>query len=119
VPMALGLGEGGELTAPLAVTIMGGLTSATFLTLVVIPVAYALFARDSRPARVPETARVGTAEAGADAPEPATTVLAAQETGLAAKEESSELVLSPGFDSNDMAQLIELLGKLFSSITRK
>jgi HAE1 family hydrophobic/amphiphilic exporter-1 len=41
-PMALGIGEGGELQAPLARTVIGGLTTATLITLVVIPVAYTL-----------------------------------------------------------------------------
>ncbi|MFH1776581.1 MAG: efflux RND transporter permease subunit [Candidatus Omnitrophota bacterium] len=40
VPLALGLGEGGELRAPLAITVMGGLISATFLTLVFVPCVY-------------------------------------------------------------------------------
>ncbi|NLL62132.1 MAG: efflux RND transporter permease subunit [Candidatus Atribacteria bacterium] len=40
VPMAIGLGEGAEMRAPLAVTIIGGLTSSTFLTLVFIPILY-------------------------------------------------------------------------------
>jgi HAE1 family hydrophobic/amphiphilic exporter-1 len=40
LPLALGLGEGAELRAPLALTVIGGLTSATFLTLVVIPALY-------------------------------------------------------------------------------
>ncbi|MDH3523484.1 MAG: efflux RND transporter permease subunit [Acidobacteriota bacterium] len=40
-PMALGLGEGAELRAPLAITVIGGLSVATLLTLVVIPVVYA------------------------------------------------------------------------------
>ncbi|HOF03831.1 MAG TPA: efflux RND transporter permease subunit, partial [Atribacterota bacterium] len=40
LPMAIGMGEGAEMRAPLAVTIMGGLTSSTFLTLVFIPVFY-------------------------------------------------------------------------------
>lgn len=40
VPMAVGLGEGAEMRVPLAVTIIGGLTSSTFLTLVFIPVLY-------------------------------------------------------------------------------
>ena len=40
VPLALGIGEGAELQSPLAITIMGGLTVATFLTLVVIPTIY-------------------------------------------------------------------------------
>lgn len=45
LPMALGLGEGAELRAPLAITVIGGLTVATLLTLVVIPVVYTLFDR--------------------------------------------------------------------------
>lgn len=45
LPMALGLGEGAELRAPLAITVMGGLTLATLLTLVVIPVVYATLDR--------------------------------------------------------------------------
>jgi hydrophobic/amphiphilic exporter-1 (mainly G- bacteria), HAE1 family len=42
VPLALGIGEGAELQAPLALTVLGGLTSATFLTLVFIPALYVL-----------------------------------------------------------------------------
>jgi HAE1 family hydrophobic/amphiphilic exporter-1 len=42
VPMALGWGPGAELQAPLAITVLGGLLSATALTLVVIPVVYTL-----------------------------------------------------------------------------
>jgi HAE1 family hydrophobic/amphiphilic exporter-1 len=42
LPMALGLGEGAELRAPLAVTVISGLLLATVLTLVVVPVAYTL-----------------------------------------------------------------------------
>ena len=41
LPLALGLGESGESWAPLARSVMGGLTIATALTLVVIPVIYA------------------------------------------------------------------------------
>lgn len=41
---AVGLagGEGAEIRAPVAVTVIGGLTVATLLTLVVIPVVYYL-----------------------------------------------------------------------------
>ncbi len=42
-PMALGLGEGGELNAPLARSIVGGLSTSTLLTLIVIPVVYMSF----------------------------------------------------------------------------
>lgn len=40
IPMALGLGEGGELQAPLARVVIGGLTTSTLITLVFIPVLY-------------------------------------------------------------------------------
>jgi len=40
VPIALGIGEGTEIQRPLAVTIIGGTTISTILTLVVIPVIY-------------------------------------------------------------------------------
>lgn len=45
LPMALGFGEGAELRAPLAVTVIGGLAVATLLTLFVIPVVYSLLDR--------------------------------------------------------------------------
>jgi HAE1 family hydrophobic/amphiphilic exporter-1 len=40
IPMALGLGEGAEIRAPMAVTVIGGLTVSTLLTLIVIPTMY-------------------------------------------------------------------------------
>jgi HAE1 family hydrophobic/amphiphilic exporter-1 len=43
LPLALGIGEGSEIQAPLAVTVMGGLTVSTLLTLVVVPVLYSIF----------------------------------------------------------------------------
>ena len=39
-PMALGLGEGGELQAPMARVVVGGLATSTLITLVFIPMAY-------------------------------------------------------------------------------
>jgi HAE1 family hydrophobic/amphiphilic exporter-1 len=42
-PMAFGFGRGADLRAPLAIAVIGGLISATALTLVVVPVAYDLF----------------------------------------------------------------------------
>ncbi|MBC7363347.1 MAG: efflux RND transporter permease subunit [Candidatus Aminicenantes bacterium] len=42
LPMAIGLGEGSEVQAPLARTVIGGLASSTFITLVFIPVVYSL-----------------------------------------------------------------------------
>ncbi|UCF69313.1 MAG: efflux RND transporter permease subunit, partial [Acidobacteriota bacterium] len=43
LPMVLGLGAGSELRAPLAITVIGGLTVATVLTLIVIPCVYRIF----------------------------------------------------------------------------
>jgi multidrug efflux pump subunit AcrB len=40
IPMAFGVGEGGEQNAPLARAVIGGLLFATFATLVLIPVMY-------------------------------------------------------------------------------
>ncbi len=41
-PMALGIGRGADLRAPLAIAVIGGLLTATVLTLIVVPVAYDL-----------------------------------------------------------------------------
>jgi hypothetical protein len=41
-PMALGIGRGADLRAPLAIAVIGGLITATALTLLVVPVAYDL-----------------------------------------------------------------------------
>jgi multidrug efflux pump subunit AcrB len=42
VPMALGIGEGGEQNAPLARAVIGGLLFATFATLIFVPTMYRL-----------------------------------------------------------------------------
>ncbi len=42
-PLAIGLGEGGETQAPLARVVIGGLLSSTLITLVLVPVVYAVF----------------------------------------------------------------------------
>jgi HAE1 family hydrophobic/amphiphilic exporter-1 len=53
-PMALGLGEGAELRAPLAVTVIAGLLLATALTLVVVPVVYTLLSGREALAGLPQ-----------------------------------------------------------------
>jgi multidrug efflux pump subunit AcrB len=42
VPMALGMGEGGEQAAPLARAVIGGLVAATLMTLLVLPSVFAV-----------------------------------------------------------------------------
>jgi len=65
LPMALGMGEGAEIRAPMAITVIVGLTTATVLTLIVIPTLYFQFTSD-RP-----LVRPGDSEVTADVqPEP-------------------------------------------------
>ncbi|HZX64241.1 MAG TPA: efflux RND transporter permease subunit, partial [Myxococcales bacterium] len=45
VPMALGLGEGGEQNAPLGRAVIGGLSLATVTTLFFVPVMYSILRR--------------------------------------------------------------------------
>jgi len=44
LPLAMSHGQGAEMWKPMAVTVIGGLTVSTILTLVVVPVMYTLFA---------------------------------------------------------------------------
>jgi multidrug efflux pump subunit AcrB len=53
IPMALGVGEGGEQNAPLARAVIGGLLFATAATLVFVPTMYRLLRR--KPRRSPAT----------------------------------------------------------------
>jgi multidrug efflux pump subunit AcrB len=45
VPMSLGLGEGGEQNAPLGRAVIGGLSVATLVTLLVVPTVYSMLRR--------------------------------------------------------------------------
>jgi len=50
IPMALNTGIGAEVQRPLATVVIGGIVSATLLTLVLLPALYTWFERDSSPA---------------------------------------------------------------------
>jgi multidrug efflux pump subunit AcrB len=54
LPMALGLGEGGEQNAPLGRAVIGGLIFATVSTLFFVPVVFSIVHRNYRPAPAPE-----------------------------------------------------------------
>jgi len=45
IPLAIGIGEGTEIRAPMAITVIGGLLTSTLLTLIVIPILYQLLDR--------------------------------------------------------------------------
>lgn len=51
LPMALSTGAGAEVQRPLATVVIGGLVSATFLTLLVLPCLYLLFEKTPKPRR--------------------------------------------------------------------
>ncbi|HET9366146.1 MAG TPA: efflux RND transporter permease subunit, partial [Candidatus Angelobacter sp.] len=57
VPMALGLGEGGEQNAPLGRAVIGGLVFATIATLLFVPVVFSIIhgRREAKAARLAET----------------------------------------------------------------
>jgi multidrug efflux pump subunit AcrB len=54
LPMALGLGEGGEQNAPLGRAVIGGLIFATVSTLFFVPVVFSIVHRNYRPVPAPE-----------------------------------------------------------------
>jgi HAE1 family hydrophobic/amphiphilic exporter-1 len=69
IPEALSFGAGSETTVPMAVSIIGGVTVSTFLTLFVVPCVYELFSRiqkrEANMAEIQEAfAKVAEAEAG-------------------------------------------------------
>jgi HAE1 family hydrophobic/amphiphilic exporter-1 len=45
LPMALSQGEGSEMWQPMGIVVIGGLTVSTFITLIVVPVMYAIMSR--------------------------------------------------------------------------
>jgi multidrug efflux pump subunit AcrB len=49
IPEALNFGAGAETRIPMAISLIGGVTLSTFLTLYVVPCVYSLFSRLERP----------------------------------------------------------------------
>ena len=56
LPMALSSGAGAEVQKPLATVVIGGLLTATFLTLVVLPLLYIIFTKNDPKNKKPGTA---------------------------------------------------------------
>jgi hydrophobic/amphiphilic exporter-1 (mainly G- bacteria), HAE1 family len=75
LPLALGLGEGGETQAPMGRAIIGGVITSTLLTLVVVPVLYtyldALAERRKAKRAARHSAVIAAAAAAGDADAPA------------------------------------------------
>jgi hypothetical protein len=71
VPMALGIGEGGQQSAPLGRAVIGGLAVATAATLLALPAVYALVmgrAKRSSPSLDPDDVRSRTFDGSATPP---------------------------------------------------
>ena len=67
--MAMAVGQGAEMTQPMAIVTIGGLTYATLLTLVVVPVLYDIFCRKAmKQADVDEAPGTAGPAAGGEAP---------------------------------------------------
>jgi cobalt-zinc-cadmium resistance protein CzcA len=58
IPMAVSTGAGAEVQKPLATVVIGGLITATFLTLVVLPLLYIIFSRKKKTTYKPLVAMV-------------------------------------------------------------
>ncbi|WBO86159.1 CusA/CzcA family heavy metal efflux RND transporter [Hymenobacter yonginensis] len=76
LPMALSTSAGAEVQKPLATVVIGGLITATLLTLLVLPVLYTFFTNDDEEAPAAET------HAEPDAPTPNTGAVSAVALGL-------------------------------------
>ncbi|WP_324671361.1 CusA/CzcA family heavy metal efflux RND transporter [Hymenobacter sp. GOD-10R] len=80
LPMALSTSAGAEVQKPLATVVIGGLISATLLTLLVLPVLYTLFTKDGEPNPVDAARKTqrdkDAAETGAPSSAPAFTMIA-------------------------------------------
>jgi multidrug efflux pump subunit AcrB len=55
VPMAFGLGDGGEQNAPLGRAVIGGLLCATMATLIFVPSVFTLFHGKAEPSQAQES----------------------------------------------------------------
>jgi multidrug efflux pump subunit AcrB len=68
LPLALGVGEGGETQAPMGRAIIGGVITSTLLTLVVVPILYTYldgWSERMRARRAAKASAAGTVVGGA------------------------------------------------------
>jgi multidrug efflux pump subunit AcrB len=70
LPMAFGLGEGGEQNAPLGRAVIGGLLFATVATLYFVPTVFALIHGSLRTGARKDQGQTGTGDIGAVVPRP-------------------------------------------------
>jgi len=71
IPMALGLGDGGEQNAPLGRAVIGGLVIATFATLFFVPVVFSVLRSAAHSAEVQGRAKPALTPGITSTPAPA------------------------------------------------
>ncbi|RCS33080.1 efflux RND transporter permease subunit, partial [Heyndrickxia coagulans] len=54
IPLALGYGGGGLISKGVGITVIGGLTSSTLLTLIIVPVVYEFLMKFRKKEKHPE-----------------------------------------------------------------
>ena len=64
MPIAIGMGPGAESRQPLGIVVVGGVLFSTFLTLLIVPVVYALLARFTKAERLVEDEGIHIVESG-------------------------------------------------------
>ncbi len=62
VPMAIGVGEGGEQNAPLGRAVIGGLLLATVATLFFVPVVFSVIRHKMRPREIEDDVDLGATQ---------------------------------------------------------
>lgn len=99
LPMAFGLtGEGGFISQPLAVVVIGGLVSSTLLTLVIVPVLYRMTEARGERRRLREAAAEAETEQ-VQAPESADPEGASEEPSASADAPAGPAAEPPGAES--------------------
>jgi len=63
LPLALSKGEGSEIWSPMGISVIGGLTFSTIVTLVIVPVIYRVVVRRSERRSLKETEELDFMEA--------------------------------------------------------
>jgi multidrug efflux pump len=80
LPIAIGLGAGGEARRPLGIAVVGGMAVSTFLTMVLVPVVYSFLARFTKAVPLDEEAPEVPAAAAATPPHQRKDVAAAPQS---------------------------------------
>jgi len=80
LPIAIGIGAGGEARRPLGVAVVGGMAVSTFLTMVLVPVVYTYLARFTKAKPIEDITGEAAATSSAASPDKGAEVAAARQS---------------------------------------